>query len=74
MLLYIRDDIVEHQAYPAILADSVIVPMTEHQTTRALNAITSLAKTPLIQHVPILGIYDAKGVCLWPPTTQEANT
>lgn len=67
-------DTVENKSHRAVLKDGVNVHMTKEQAQRALYAIITLTQTPLAQHMPFQAVYDAGGVCLWPPREQGSQT
>jgi hypothetical protein len=62
---------IENESHRVVLNNGATVHMTEQQATRALYAIVTLMQTPLAAHLPMQAVYDAKGICLWPPRKQE---
>jgi hypothetical protein len=65
---------VENQSHHVVLKDGATVYITKQQAHRALYAIITLMQTPLAQHMPFQAVFDADGVCLWPPRKREPQT
>jgi hypothetical protein len=59
------DTTLAHQTHRATFGNGLSIALTEQQATRALYALTSLAQTPLIDHLKVHSVFDANGECLW---------
>ena len=46
-------------------SDAVVLP--DDTITRIVYALTTLALTPLIRHIPVEAVFNSQGELLWPP-------